>query len=368
MNGDIADGYRQFIQDLGGEFLRFADNYIKCIEIARNNEMLGEDTKLKVRIKDYSSSYRNTENKLLDDMFGMELVTSTEEEKEFLILFNHLLFNMRKDKKFEKENGYDAYHFIGDYNLKIDNLDEDIRKILNDSTTKLYTDNPLKLADNNQTKTTRIFTRLPQMLENEDEYNLLKDTLKQMLEEVEKSSINTEELPWIEFHFFTSLVEQSAIRGTASHSNYKDTNAELIEGMFRRGQLYRGINTPWKFTSKDGELVLQNFYETLIENWPFLRKDIVQRRRDGYEEQDIENNNNCDKLLATQYDFLQNYVECDDKLKKKSKEEMWGALKQVMLLYKIDNNSKDEDFAKLQPRIINSLFNMYGLTNKQRGE
>lgn len=79
--GEIADGYRGFIADLGGGFLEIAENYNMCLEIAKNNELIG-DVKLKARIKDFSSSRINTDKKILDDVFGMEIVTPTEEEKE----------------------------------------------------------------------------------------------------------------------------------------------------------------------------------------------------------------------------------------------------------------------------------------------
>ncbi len=350
-----------FIQDLGGEFLKFVETYIECLEIARNNEIIGEDTKIKARIKDYSSAYKNTENKELDDMFGMESVASTEEEKEFLMLFNQLLFDIQKDKKFQKKNGYEAYHCVGDYSIKDDKLDERIKYLINNATTKLRTDNPINADGNNQKNEVKVFSRLQKVIANDDEYTLLRDTLEAMLKKFKSSQINREQLPLIEFHCITSSVEQSAIRGTASHSNYKDTNEELITTMFTRGQLYRGINTPWKFTSKEGKLVLQNIYETLIENWPFLRKYIVERRKTGLEEQDIENNNNCDILLATQYSFLEKYVKDNGHLRSKSMEEMWGALKLVMLNLRVDEERKEEYFKQISPRFITSLFSTYGL-------
>ena len=81
--GEIIDGYRDYIFDLGGSFLDITELYNKCLKIAKSSELIG-DVKLKARIKDFSSSCTNTNTKMLDDVFGVELVTATEFEKEIL--------------------------------------------------------------------------------------------------------------------------------------------------------------------------------------------------------------------------------------------------------------------------------------------
>jgi len=95
--GELADGYRSFITDLGEGFLEIVENYNMCLEIAKSKELIG-DVKLKARIKDFSSARINSDKKILDDVFGMEIVTPTEREKEILILFNHLVFDISKNK------------------------------------------------------------------------------------------------------------------------------------------------------------------------------------------------------------------------------------------------------------------------------
>ena len=47
------------------------------------------------------------------------------------------------------------------------------------------------------------------------------------------------------------------------------------------GRLIRGINAPWKFESSGQNMVLQDFYKTLLENWPFLRDEIAEKRKAG---------------------------------------------------------------------------------------
>ena len=79
--GELADGYRGFISDLGGGFLELIENYNMCLEIAKNNELIG-DVKLKARIKDFSSSRINSDKKILDDVFGAEIVKENDELKK----------------------------------------------------------------------------------------------------------------------------------------------------------------------------------------------------------------------------------------------------------------------------------------------
>lgn len=75
--GELADGYRSFIDDLGEGFLELVEKYNECLQIAKKSKLI-EDIQLRARIKDFSSSLSNTEEKLLDDVFGMELVTGKD--------------------------------------------------------------------------------------------------------------------------------------------------------------------------------------------------------------------------------------------------------------------------------------------------
>lgn len=338
--GEHIDGYKKYILDLGDGFIQFAEVYNQCIEIAKDNEVIG-NTGLKVRIKDFSSASSNTEHKLLDDVFGMQISAKTEADKEFLILFNYLIFEIQKNKKYDKPNGYAAYHHIGDLSIKsTEEIKELIKQIIETSETREY-----KRAKHNPTydkeKMVKVFKYLPKEIDSKAKFNRIADTLQEMLQLMQYAELEPSQIPLIEFHFMTSDAEEKAIRGTASHSKYKSGQTKVVRQMFRDGRLFRGINSPWKFEGRPKGLVLQNFYTTILENWPFLVNDIVERRKEGKESSDIVKNAEFDILLASQFPFLRKYLKNnpenypDDK-----QDEKWGALKTIMIANKIDFNNK----------------------------
>lgn len=335
--GEVVDGYKEFVQDLGGEFLKFVELYNDCINIAKRNELIGS-TKLKARIKDFSSSHTNTDVKLLDDMFGMEVVTATELEKEFFMLFNHLIFKFFNDKKYNKDNGYRAYHCTGDVSVGDYDIQEKVKEILETAMVReyKYAKHEPKYDKDLMQKT---FVEIPTRIKDAGTYKLMVQTLAEMVQKVKEANLIKDGLPIIEFHFMTSEVEHEAIRGSSSHSRYKNTNDKLIKEFFNTGRLFRGINAPWKFEVKHGKLELQDFYKTLLENWPFLKDDIIAKRRLGREEIDREANGRFDRLLGVQFPFLRKYVGTEGiKYAEKDRIEQWGALKGIIIANRIDLN------------------------------
>lgn len=50
--GELAEGYKSILSDLGEGFFVIVENYNECLKIAKRNEIIG-DVKLKARIKDF---------------------------------------------------------------------------------------------------------------------------------------------------------------------------------------------------------------------------------------------------------------------------------------------------------------------------
>lgn len=98
--GELADGYRSFIADLGEGFLEVLEKYNECLQIAKKSKLI-EDIQLRARIKDFSSSLSNTEEKLLDDVFGMELVTG--KDIDTLIKMRRTRLKTRRNRRTRKE-------------------------------------------------------------------------------------------------------------------------------------------------------------------------------------------------------------------------------------------------------------------------
>lgn len=336
--GDIVDGYKGFISDFGGGFLEIAENYNQCIQIAKMSELIG-DVRLKARIKDFSSSNENSNKKELDDVFGIELVTATEFEKEILMLFNHLIFDINKDKKYNKKNGYVAYHSMGDFSPRGGNLQLRIRQIIEQAKTREYIYSKSEPNYKDKRNLVKVFTKLSEYSNNQRDLDELTRVLEEMIEYMSHFRTPNENIPIIEFHFLTSQVEQEAIRGKASHSNYKKINTKSsIEEYFRQGRLLRGINAPWKFIAKEDGLKLQDFYDTLIENWPFLKDEIVKKRISGEEAKERKVISRFDELTASQFPFLRKYLSSNVKYPEEKNAEKWGVLKAMIIANRINKH------------------------------
>ena len=290
--GELAEGYKSILSDLGEGFFVIVENYNECLKIAKRNEIIG-DVKLKARIKDFSSSRLNTDKKILDDIFGMELIAPTEEGKEFLMLFNRLAFEIKKEKKHRKEQtGYTAYHCMGDLKInekKLENLQEKIKKIIASSKTQEYKRSKIskEFDQERDVKDVDIFPYLRKQIEDPQRLDGITSVLEKMLKYMLTVETNID-LPIIEFQFKTAEVAENAIRGTSSHSKYK----------------------------------------TLLENWPFLKDDIIKRRENN-EMEDKELFSTYDRLTAEQFPFFRKYIpeyEYDDI----NKEESWQTLKIAM--------------------------------------
>lgn len=340
--GEIVDGYKSFIQDLGGGFLEIAENYNECLQIAKDNELIG-DAKLKARIKDFSSSKTNSDIKILDDVFGMELVTATEFEKEVLMLFSHLVFNIDKDKKYNKTTGYVAYHCMGDYSPKEGDLQEKIKQIVKQTKTKEYKYSKSEPNYNDKKNLVPIFSVLPEYISNPNDLKELSRVLGEMIDYIKFIGVSKENIPFIEFHFLTTEKEQEALRGAkANHANYKKVNQRLIERYFNEGTLIRGINAPWKFIGTKNGLELQDFYETLLENWTFLKDEIIEKRISGKEIRDKETTSKFDVLSAAQFPFLRKYLDGSHEYPEDENAEKWGLLKALIIANRIDKTEKTQ--------------------------
>lgn len=355
--GELADGYRQFILDLGEGFLEIVENYNSALEIAKENDLI-KNVKLKARIKDFSSSIINTDKKMLDDVFGIEIITgsenkenlsddenkyTSEKEKEILMLFNHYAFNISKNKKYNKETGYEAYHCMGDFVQKNEEFDTKcwIIETVKGTKTREYKRSKSEPNYTNKKYMVDVFPILKEIIDNPIELNKIVNTFEQMMKCMKKSN-KPIVIPIIEFHFLTKKVSIEAIKGKANHSRYKNTDEKVIKEKFAKGELIRGINSPWKFEGTENGIELQDFYTTLFENWPFLNKIIEERKKMGKEEKDKSLNAKFDYLTAFQYPFLRKYIPSREYPEKK-RAELWGILKAAMVVNRLDETKSLED-------------------------
>ncbi len=130
-----AEAYMQILNEqLDGFFLSVeCISRILCI-FAENGILQSHYMGLNARIKDQSSIQQNSieswekiqendgiEGKTVDDIFGMEIQTKTEIQKEIVSVFFRYIIDRNKEKYHDKTNGYRAYHVLGCFR-RLDNI------------------------------------------------------------------------------------------------------------------------------------------------------------------------------------------------------------------------------------------------------
>ena len=208
--------YNEYVESQRKAFIsimNFINNRINdLIEQGR----ISDFTQLRARIKAAESALKNDEAKALDDIFGMEIITATEEEYDTIIKNLTPYMIKTKCKDHDKPNGYKARH-------------------------KYWT--------------------------------FKKEKIRHL-----KGNFNFEEnIPMIEFQFKTSEVQISCNTGPANHEDYKGERREDIQKKYDMGG-FNVFNTPYmwitKFVQKgekhfpDTKLLSEE--ETLKSIYPFL--------------------------------------------------------------------------------------------------
>lgn len=352
---ELADGYKGFITDLGPGFLEIAENLNVCIQLAKEREIIGSESTLNARIKDFSSSLRNEkQGKMLDDIFGIEIVTGSidsepdrdEVEKEMMLLFCQLVFNTQKDKRYNKPNGYRAHHTTGYFSIKDVDIREWILETIQNKKTVEYKRSKSEPNYNDKKRLVPMFPGLQNaIIANPKLISLMTNAFSEMADYMSATDRSIS-IPDIEFHFITLRDRINSLTGSAAHSKYKGADRTEIIRKFKTGKILRGINSPIKFVgTKEGNLKLQDFYTTLSENWEFLIPYIEKRKAKGKEVSDNARTAKFDKLEAIVYPFLKKYVDFQQNVKcsDKKKDELWGILKGVIITDRIGANESLPD-------------------------
>lgn len=204
--------YNEYVENQRKGFIdimNFLNNRINdLIERGKISDFI----EIRARIKSAESAIRNNDTKALDDIFGMEIITATEEEYNVIIRNLAPYMSTTKFKNHDKENGYKAKH-------------------------KYWTFKKDKLG----------------YLQEEFDYDI--------------------NIPMIEFQFKTSKVQISCNTGTANHEDYKGEKREDIQRKYDEGQ-FNIFNTPFMWVSKKNgckrEMILLSEEDTLKKIYPFL--------------------------------------------------------------------------------------------------
>lgn len=223
--------YQEFVACQKSGFLKLMNHINQLLTEYRDSGKISSFVEFRARIKSPASAMANDSKKLLDDVFGMELICATEQEIDFLIEEITKLMEICREPHFhDKPNGYKAKHYS------------------------------LALAPEN----------LNSIYPNK---NFVEGS-KEFDEEISK-------MPVIEFQFKTIAVAINASYGTAAHTNYKQVDPEKIQEDFDNNNLKRGNNLPYMWVSSmnsSGKPTMKELDndEVAKKLYPFL--DVTRQR------------------------------------------------------------------------------------------
>lgn len=103
--------YIEFVESQQQGFMRFI-NYINfVVDTLKKKARISPFIEIRARIKDINSALKNyNEERMLDDVFGVEIICANEDEK--IVIKNELerYFRTTRTKNHNKPNGYKAEH------------------------------------------------------------------------------------------------------------------------------------------------------------------------------------------------------------------------------------------------------------------
>lgn len=315
------DAYRMHVSENIPGYILFMEALNELITGLEAKQIIGK-TQIKSRVKAAKSAVKNSREKELDDIFGFNIITQNEKDKEILMLIIHNLFVRKyiQEKTYDKSNGYKAHHCIGAVKTKI--TGEEI-KGLEDHILQSKTYKPKEEYRDSSSKKQRELGKKG-VLEQVDRYPILRAEILQngelsgnlqnafadallfldaYLLPGTETRIN---MPVMEVQFKTSEVEKDATCGRAKHMNYKKINPEQISKDYMSRKLVRGIDFPFRFfrNMDNGRMELESTKETLISMWPFLEETIKE-----YEKTSTAPLASYDMYMTKIFPDLQPYVE-----------------------------------------------------------
>lgn len=224
--------YEKFVIDQEEQFILFINYLNQYINHLRDLGKITPHLAFYARVKATNSAYKNhSDGKTLDDVFGIEILATSEEEYKTLMeeiespseedktfSENKRLLKVHHTKNHDKDNGYKAEH----HTCSIE----------------------------------------PELV----------TTLNNLLGKSKDDKISEQLFPLIEFQYKTFEVYYQGNFGTASHEKYKNTEIQQIQALYDAGLLTVGeyIPTMWvsnpysdnvrELTSRD---VLKKMYPSL---------------------------------------------------------------------------------------------------------
>lgn len=200
--------YTDFVSSQEQGFMRFINYINSVVDILKQKAKISPYVEIRARIKDTNSALKNFfKDKLLDDVFGVEIICANEKEIE--IIKNELEKNFKstRSKKHNKSNGYKAEH--ESYSIKQNQKDKNI-----------------------------------------EHWELQKD-----------------DVPVVECQFKTIEVE---LNPEASHHDYKNVNKEEVQKQLENKTLQIGKEIPKMWISRENRMIELSYKEIIQKIYPFV--------------------------------------------------------------------------------------------------
>lgn len=243
-----AKAYEEYKIQQAKQFELYLNYINEVLIILKDYRIVSDFTRISARIKAIESALKNDEEKTLDDVFGFEVDFATPGEKFFVSEIIKGTLIKRKEKIYNKCNGYEAYHCSGYPDSKL-NISETFDSLLckqidtQEEYNKYYQSlskiNKEK-ADNEKDK--EYFESLKKYIEvyseiikermSEKHLENLRKELNDAEERYFKKQImtsNNEYIPLIEFQSKTIQVAIEANIGKARHDGYKGFSSGEIQ-------------------------------------------------------------------------------------------------------------------------------------------
>lgn len=357
------DAYRELVATSLPGFISFMEALNSGLN-SLEDDLIMSNIEFKARLKDAIGALENSQKKPLDDLFGFEIITPNEIDKEILMVLLNQMFDDKlcsRIKSHNKSNGYKAFHRTGVIKEKVTvtDYDEMIDYILNTKVKKLRNEHRDKTRDEQKGipheecfEEDYLYPGLRKLIQ---EGNLSRITIDSLINArntiySDLNKINYKDIPVIEIQFKTAEVAEEANFGTASHTYYKRVDEEKIKEEYKSQKFIRGIHYPFKFYRKNGKMLLQPSNYTLFEMYPFLKETIVKFRQEHPTP-----NPNYNMHFAIIFPELKPYI------KKLSKKEPYRLTK---------NTNKKSIWEIIKSKIINPEYFIpeYSKTHNKEGE
>lgn len=199
--------YTEFVSSQEQGFIRFINYINEVIDMLKQKAKISPFIEIRARIKDTNSALNNFFNdKLLDDVFGVEIICASE--NEINIIKNELekYLKSTRSKKHDKPNGYKAEH--ESYSAKSSNI-----------------------------------------------------------EDIEHWHLNKDDVPVVECQFKTIEVE---LNPEASHHDYKKVNKQEIQSKLETQTLEIGKEIPRMWVSRESGMHELSYKEIIQRIYPFV--------------------------------------------------------------------------------------------------